>query len=98
MILSLEQIKQHLNIDNDYTAEDIYLIDLATVAEDATLKHLNIASFSELGSGDEIPASVVHAMLLLVGNFYANREPVSYSNAYKLPYSYEYLLNFYKNY
>jgi len=98
MILSLEQIKKHLNIDNDYNADDLYLLDLATVAEDATKQHLNIASFSDISVAGSVPASVIHAMLLMVGNLYANRESIGYAAVYKIPYSYEYLLSLYKNY
>ena len=45
-----------------------------------------------------IPPAVKAAMLLLVGNLYANREPVSYASVNKVPYTFDYLLSLYKNY
>jgi len=37
-------------------------------------------------------------MLLMIGNLYANREPVSYGTVVKIPYSYEYLIGLYRKY
>jgi len=37
-------------------------------------------------------------MLLMIGNLYANREPVSYGTVARIPYSYEYLISLYRNY
>ena len=66
MYLDLSTIKQHLYIDHN--DEDRYLCDLETVAEDAVKTDLNLNSLSELE--DEtgmLPASVIQAMLLLIG-------------------------------
>ena len=41
---------------------------------------------------------IIHAMLLMIGNLYANREPVAFGTVVKLPYSYEYLIGLYKHY
>ena len=47
----------------------------------------------------EIPPSVKAAILLLIGNFYANREPVVTGTiTTTLPYSYDYLISLNKNY
>ena len=37
-------------------------------------------------------------MLLMIGNLYANREPVAFGTVVKPPYSYEYLIGLYKHY
>lgn len=37
-------------------------------------------------------------MLLMIGNLYANREPVTYGTVVKIPYTYEYLIGLYKRY
>ena len=37
-------------------------------------------------------------MLLLVGNFYANRESVAFASTNNVPYSYQYLIDLYRNY
>ena len=97
MYITLEQAKKHLLIDEEFTADDLYILDLITVAEDSVSKHLDIA-LDELEVGGSLPPAVIHAMLLMIGNFYANREPVVFGSVAKLPYSYEYLIGLYKHY
>ncbi len=96
--ITLEQAKQHLLVDIDFKADDLYILDLITVAEDAVKQHLNVISLSELEVGGELPPAIIHAILLMIGNFYANREPVTFTTVAKIPLSYEYLLGLYKNY
>jgi hypothetical protein len=96
--ITLEQAKQHLLVDMDYKADDLYILDLITVAEDSVKQHLNIGLLSELETGGSLPPVIIHAMLLMIGNLYANREPVAFATAIKVPLSYEYLLGLYKQY
>ena len=97
MYLTLEQVKKHLLIDDDFVADDLYITDLITVAEDSVSKHLDIA-LEELEAGGILPPAIIHAMLLMIGNLYANREPVTYGTVAKIPYTYEYLVGLYKHY
>lgn len=97
MYITLEQAKKHLNVDEEFTSDDLYILDLITVSEDATSRHLNIA-LNELEAGGKLPPAIIHAMLLMIGNLYANREPVSYGVMAKIPLSYEYLIGLYKKY
>lgn len=97
MYLSLDDVKKHLIIDHN--DEDRYLCDLETVAEDAVKTDLNLNSLEELE--DEtgmLPASVLHAMLLLIGSLYANRESVTYGTPHTVPHSYQYLLDLNRQY
>lgn len=82
----------------DYKADDLYIQDLITVAEDSVKQHLNIGLLSELETGGILPPVIIHAMLLMIGNLYANREPIAFATAIKVPLSYEYLLGLYKQY
>ena len=93
--LELSRIKEHLNIDKDFTDDDLYLESLGDVAEQMVERHLecNLDEFE-----NSVPAPVLHACLLLVGNLYNNRESVSNTNQHELPLSYRYLLATYKNY
>ena len=97
MYLSLADVKRHLIIDHD---DDNKLIaDLITVAEDAVKTDLNLDSLCEIE--DEtgmLPASVIQAMLLLIGTLYANRESVTYGTPHTVPHSYEYLLDLNRQY
>jgi hypothetical protein len=97
MYITIEQAKKHLNVDEEFKSDDLYILDLITVSEDAISKHLNIA-LNELEAGGQLPPAITHAMLLMVGNLYANREPVSYGIMAKIPLSYEYLIGLYKKY
>lgn len=97
MYISLDDIKRHLIIDHN--DDDQYLADLETVAEDAVRRDLNLYSLCEIE--DEtgmLPASVIQAMLLLIGTLYANRESISYGQAHPVPHSYQYLLDLTRNY
>lgn len=91
MYLTLQQVKKHLNIDHN--EDDQYLADLITVAEDAVRNDLNLTSLSEIEDNvGMLPASVIQAMLLLVGTLYANRESVTYGTPNVVPHAYQYLL------
>ena len=94
--MDLNLIKKHLNIDSSFTDDDQYLLMLAEVAEKAVEKHIdNIEMF---GNGQEIPLPITQAMLLIIGNMYANREAVAFTNSYEVPLCYQYLLSLYKDY
>jgi hypothetical protein len=97
MYLTLQQVKQHLIIDHN--DDDQYLADLITVAENAVCKDLNLYSLKQIEDcTGMLPASVIQAMLLLIGTLYANRESVSYGNPTVVPHSYQYLLDLNRNY
>lgn len=98
MYLSLSQIKKHLNIDDDFTADDAYLLDLAAVAENVVQQNID-RPMDEMANGESnLPAPLIHAMLMLVGNYYANRESVTFGTATPLPHAYEYIIKLYKNF
>ena len=97
--LTLDKLKKHLNIDATFTADDEYITSLGDVAEAIVSNHLGF-DLSELAenNGGSLPAPIVHAMFLFVGNLYMNRESVSVANFSNIPFSYEYLIGLYKNY
>ena len=97
MYVTVDDVKKHLNIDVTFTDDDTYISDLISVAEDAISKHLDIA-LNDLVEGGTLPPSIIHSILLMVGNLYANREPVSYTSVAKVPFTLEYLLGLYKHY
>ena len=97
--LNLRDIKKHLNIDSYYTDDDIYLEALMNVAEKVVEKHIDIglAILADYNGG-ELPPPLIHAMLLFVGNMYANRESVAFASSSEIPLSYQYILDLYKCY
>ena len=98
MFLQLEIIKKHLNIDEFYKADDDYLIYLADVAEKTVEKHIDNELSNLANNRGDLPSPLLHAMLLFIGDMYANRESISYSSVTEVPFSYDYLLTLYKRY
>lgn len=98
-MLELKTIKKHLNIDETYTADDNYIMQLCDVCYDAVERHIN-SNINELihEETNEFPPSINHAVLLLIANYYANRESVVYASVNEIPTSYNYLLDFFKHY
>lgn len=96
MFVTLNIAKKHLNIDDNFKDDDNYIISIIKVAEDAVQKNENIA-LNELLEGGELPPSVIHSILLLVGNLYNNRESTTYSTISEVPYAYKYLINLNRN-
>lgn len=97
MYISLEQAKKHLNIEDSFTLDDEYILGLIDAAEQAVRVHVN-EDFGKLAenNGGCLPAPLEQAMLLMIGNFYQNREPLG--NRAELPLSARYLIDLYRNY
>lgn len=98
MLIDLDKIKKHLNIDVDFTDDDEYIESLALVAENLVQKHID-KSFDEIAAEKGcIPMPLLHAVLLFVGNLYDNRESVAYSSVTEVPTSLTYILDMYRDY
>ena len=95
--IDLELIKSHLNIDQDYCDEDEYLLTLADVAVRTIEKHIDHCIDDYVEDG-QLEAPLQHAALLLIGNYYQNRESVTYGQVLQVPHGYEYLLQTYVDY
>lgn len=96
--IPLELAKKHLNLDEDYTEDDEYILGLVAAAKGAVERALN-ASLDRLAeeNGGEVPMAIIQAILLMVGNLYQNRE-ITGSKVAALPYNFEYLINLYRHY
>lgn len=98
MYVKLEEVKRHLQIDEDYKGDDLYINSLIDAAEVVVANHIKYDSLSVAYPDGLIPLPVKHAILLMVGNLYANREPVAFAQSSKVSLSYDYLLGPYVNY
>ena len=98
MYVTLSHAKKHLNIDADFKEDDNYIVGLLVAAEKAVERHIDNKLSLYTDAHGELEQPLKAAILLLVGNLYANREPVGYSTAIEVPLSYNYLLDLYKNY
>lgn len=97
--LNLNILKKHLNIDEFFHDDDMYIAQLGTMAEQMVASDLD-ADLSEIACNNDghLPLPILHAMMLLVGNMYQNREGVAFASATEIPHSYEYLLSRYHDY
>lgn len=97
--LTLDSIKKHLNIDEYFHDDDAYLVDLGNVAESSVERHIaySLDKIAE-DHGGELPMPIIHAMLLMIGSFYQNRESVAFASSSKIPLAYEYLIALYQYY
>lgn len=93
MEITLDELKQNLHIERSYHSEDSYLQSLLDAAKVVVEKHI-CDSIDSKTSEEQLP--LAHAIKLLVGTWYMNRE--SLSNLNKANHSYEYILSLYKNY
>lgn len=98
MLIQLDEIKKHLNIDADFHDDDQYLMYLGQVAEDIVQKHID-RTFDDIIENDGVvPTPLHHSVLLLIGNLYDNRESVSYTSAVEVPNTLTYILSMYRDY
>lgn len=97
--LTLKLIKEHLNLDSDFTLDDAYLTNLGDVVETVVERHID-DSFVYLASvnGGKLPTPLIQAMLLLLGSYYANREHIAFNANYEVGNSYTFLIDLYRNY
>lgn len=88
--LTLDYIKQQLRID--WSEEDTLLDEYGKAAEDTILNLLNRDYQDLLYQYGEVPAPLVQAAMLLVGQSYQHREAASAQNMSAVPYAFDLLL------
>jgi len=92
-------LKRQLNIESTYTDEDTSLQLYLDVAEASVLSELNLYTGTTSGyTGTYQPVMLKQAVLLFAAHLYTTRQIVSFGQAYKIPYTYQYLINPYKDY
>lgn len=96
MHVTLEEAKRHLQIESDYEGDDSYIKYLIEASEVVVANRLKCDSLDD--AFPILPLPVKHAVLLMVGNLYANREPVAFVQSYQVPLNIEYLLGPYVKY
>lgn len=97
--IQLYQVKKQINIDEDFRDDDEYLVDLINVAEQMVENHID-DKLEEIAkaNGNCLPRPLIQAMLLFIGNLYANRESIAFASSSEIPLSYNYILDGFKNY
>lgn len=96
--LEIDYIKQHSRID--YDCEDALLELYGESAEEMVLNTLG-RTYEDLlenfgidqpDGSKHVPAAIVQASLMLVDSSYTNRSPISPTNMYQVPYTYDFLV------
>lgn len=97
--IQLYQVKKQINLDEDFRDDDEYLVDLINVAEQMVENHID-DKLEEIAkaNGNCLPRPLIQAMLLFIGNLYANRESIAFASSSEIPLSYNYILDGFKNY
>lgn len=92
--LTLADIKKHLNIDAAFTDDDTYLESLEAVAIGIIERDIDY-KFSEMQT---LPDALKHGLLLLIGNFYDNRESTTHTTINVMPQSLEWICDLFRDY
>ena len=96
--LTLADTKKHLIVDASFTDDDTYISGLMDVAEAVVERDIDAPLVTLEDGAGNLPAPITQAMLLVVGNLYANREPVAIGTiTASIPYTFDYLKGLYKN-
>ena len=92
-------LKKHLNIDEEYNGDDLLLEFYRSAAIKIVEAHLNkpLAQVKAENNGI-FPTPLLLAMMLIIGDFYQNREGTSSTSMSALSHSYDYILDLYKCY
>ena len=93
--VTLEALKQHLRVE--YTADDAYLTTLISVAEVSIGNELG-KPLADFATDGVLPTPLVHAIKVLCGDLYNNRESVAFATPHEVPRTLDYLLQPYKVY
>lgn len=88
--VTLEYVKKHSRID--YSAEDEILDLYCQSAEETVLNIIGRTYDEVVEQYGEMPKALVQAGLMLVDVSYMQRSPVSQTNLYAVPYTFDFLV------
>jgi uncharacterized phage protein (predicted DNA packaging) len=96
--ITLDLAKKHCVVDGCFHGDDEYLLNLIEVAEAVVERDIcqSLDEFVNEETG-ELFKPLQQAALLLVGNYYSNREPVAFAASHKVPESYDALIDRWRN-
>ena len=80
--VTLEELKQHLNVDFD--TDDTYITELIEPVQLAIEAYLN-APLEGFAKEGKIDRRIWHAIRILIANYYANRESVTFATPQVIP-------------
>lgn len=96
--IDLDALKHHLNLDENFDADDLYLMGLRDAAEEVVAKYINYPLSQLEDEEGKLPASINHAMMLWIASMYAVRESISTATLTPVSHSFELLCDLWRNY
>lgn len=98
--LDLATVKQHLNVEQEFTDDDSLIEAYANAAEEKVAKELcvTVDELATIGGGENIPTPLTQAMLLCVGMYYKCREEATDVQTRPLEQGAKYLVQLYRDY
>jgi len=96
--LDLDTIKQHLNLDLDFTGDDSILEVYADAAEKSVENFIDCDLEETLDQEGLLPKPLLCSILLMIGDLYTVRQTISATNFVKVPRTLEMLLEPYIDY
>ena len=93
--VTLEELKQHLNVDFD--TDDKYITELIEPIQMAIESYLN-TPLETFVKDEKIDRRIWHAIRILAANYYANRESVTFATPQTIPGHIELLIQPLKRY
>lgn len=96
--ITKHQLKQHLQIDQDWDKDDSYLQYLIDASENIVAKAINKPLYSCVTQEGILPSSITHSILLVAGSLFENRESVAPIQMHKVPHSLDWLLGLDRHY
>lgn len=94
--VALTDLKAHLRVEFD--DDNSYLTTLVGVAEDAIERELQCKLSDYEDDNGKLPAALQHAIMILCGDFYNNRESVAFAASSVVPHTFDYLIAPFKKY
>ncbi|OAV70059.1 hypothetical protein Barb6XT_00095 [Bacteroidales bacterium Barb6XT] len=95
--ITLQQAKAHLLVDESFGDDDQYITDLIDVAELVTERSICHPLKDYADEYCNLQKGLYQAILLLIGNFYSNREPVAFATARDVPKSFDFLIDLWRD-
>lgn len=96
--LTLEETKQHIRVDAEFTDEDTYIEGLMEAAELAVARKIDCPLVYLEDENGALPRPLTQAMLLLVGTWYNFRESVNTASTTPVDHALDMLCDLYHEY
>jgi uncharacterized phage protein (predicted DNA packaging) len=97
--VTLAEAKKHLYVDDFFLDDDTYITSLIEAAECTVERQICHTLSDHVDPDGRLHPPLRQAILLMVGHYYSNREPVTFGvSMHEVPMSARYLTELYRDY